>query len=85
MRKRKRAPVTDYAAGLILKKLDDFKNQGINPNDILNQSIENTWTGIFPLKENHDAKTNSRNNGTVLKPDEFTDPDDYFRQRRNEH
>lgn len=36
-------------------------------------------------KEGNNAKTNSQNNGRILKPDEFTDPGEYFRQRRNEH
>lgn len=36
-------------------------------------------------KGGNNGKTNSANNGKILKPDEFTDPDEYFRQRRNEH
>jgi phage replication O-like protein O len=56
MRKKKKAPVTDYAAELIIKKLEAFKNQGADPNGILNQSIEHTWTGIF-----RDKRTKYRN------------------------
>jgi uncharacterized protein YdaU (DUF1376 family) len=50
-RKLKRAPLTHRAEELILKKLEKWKNEhGWNPDDILNQSIENGWTGIFELK-----------------------------------
>jgi hypothetical protein len=31
------------------------------------------------------GKTNSRSDGKILKPDEFTDPEEYFRKQRNEH
>jgi hypothetical protein len=85
MRKKKRAPPTDYAIELLIKKLEGFKNQGMIPDEVLNQSITNNWTDIYPLKDVQNGKTNSANNGKILKPDEFTDPDEYFRQQRNEH
>lgn len=46
-RQRIRAPMTDYAGTLILLKLEKFKAQGANPIDILNESIERGWAGVF--------------------------------------
>jgi hypothetical protein len=47
MRKSIKAPLTDHAKKLILDKLMRFDD----PNGSLRQSIENTWRGVFPLKE----------------------------------
>ncbi|MGD0274969.1 MAG: hypothetical protein ABSB79_02765 [Syntrophales bacterium] len=52
MRNKLKAPLTDHAKQLIFKKLGNFKKDGSNPDDILNQSIENGWKGLFPLKNN---------------------------------
>lgn len=49
-RKLFKPELTEYACTLLFKKLKDFKNSGSNPDDILNQSIENGWKGIFELK-----------------------------------
>ena len=50
-RKKLRKPMTDYAEYLILKKLDLFSNGNQKKAiEILDQSIEEGWQGIFPLK-----------------------------------
>lgn len=46
-RQRIRAPMTDYAGTLILSKLDKFRSEGANPIDVLNESIERGWAGVF--------------------------------------
>lgn len=46
-RKRIRAPMTPYAEKLILTKLEQFQKSGANPVDILNESIERGWAGVF--------------------------------------
>lgn len=51
MRKLIKAPMTDKALCLMINKLRDMT---LIPNEqiaILNQSIENSWKGIFPLKQ----------------------------------
>jgi len=48
MRKRMKAPLDAYSSGLIAKKLASFPD---DPNDVLNQTIENGWRGVFPLKK----------------------------------
>jgi len=52
VRKTIKAPVTAHAADLIFKKLARLKEQGHDPNEVLNQSIENSYRGVFPLKDN---------------------------------
>ena len=51
MRNKIKKPLTEKAKELILKKLNKLTD---NENDkilILEQSIENSWQGVFPLKE----------------------------------
>ena len=51
MRKVIKKPLTDNALSLILTKLDKLANNDDEKNLILEQSIMNSWQGIFPLKE----------------------------------
>lgn len=53
MRKQmgKRAPFTQYAQHLVLKKLENFRDWGYDPNDSLRESIERGWRGVFPQGE----------------------------------
>ena len=52
MRKKLKKPMTDRAVELAIKKLNDLSN---GDNDIaikiIEQSIMNSWQGLFPLKE----------------------------------
>lgn len=58
IRKAKRTPTTKYAIDLLLKKLKELsKNSYELEVKIINQSIQNGWTGFFELK-------NSQNNGS---------------------
>ncbi len=51
MRRRIRKPLTDRARENILAKLDEFRGRGHDPEEVLNNSISNGWTGIWePLK-----------------------------------
>lgn len=45
---------------LTLKKLNEFQAQGQNPNAILETSIANGWSGVFPEKVNGHGYTNPR-------------------------
>jgi len=49
VRKRKRAPSTDRALKLTLRKLDEFMVEGYSPTEILEQSIQRGWVGVFPV------------------------------------
>jgi hypothetical protein len=55
MRQRKRAPLTDRASSLIVKELEKLKVQGNPPEEVLNQSIMKSWTGVFPLSRGGDG------------------------------
>ena len=48
MRKKIHAPMTSHAETLILTKLEKWRLEfGANPIDILNESIEKSWRGVF--------------------------------------
>ncbi len=48
MRVRIRHPMTPYAETLILVKLEKWRlENGANPVDVLNESIERSWAGVF--------------------------------------
>ena len=52
VRKKKRAPMTDRAITLMINKLAEFKEKGIDPNKLLEQSILRGYTDVYPLKDN---------------------------------
>jgi len=63
MRKAIKAPLTSNALKLMLKKLDKLETDVYLKVDILEQSIMNSWKGIFPLKEDTGyKKSNGYNN-----------------------
>ena len=63
-RKGIKKPMTDNAVKLLLGKLNKMTSDVNTQIEILNQSIVNGWTGIFPLKEDKkpQVKKNSFNN-----------------------
>lgn len=50
MRKTMKKPMTERAQALILGKLDEMRGQGHDPNDALDQSVVNCWSGVFPVR-----------------------------------
>ena len=50
MRKKLKKPLTEHACKLAIDKLTSFKKDGYNPNEILNNSIMNSWQGLFEPK-----------------------------------
>lgn len=58
MRRRIRKPMTDSARGLAVRKLGKLKDEGHIVEAVLEQSVFNSWQGLFPLK------VNSNGNGT---------------------
>lgn len=58
MRARLKKPLTERAKQLVIGDLEKLKEAGDNPNDVLNQSVKNSWQGVFALKQ----KTNQYQN-----------------------
>jgi DNA-binding MarR family transcriptional regulator len=50
-RKRMKKPMTDHAVDLMIGKLQKMTPDVNEQVEILNQSIMNGWTGVFPLKK----------------------------------
>jgi len=48
-RKALRAPLTDLGRKQIIKKLEELKTSGTDPNESLLQSIERGWKGVFEI------------------------------------
>lgn len=42
---------TDDAARLSLRKLSQLRDEGNDPVAVIDQSIERTWAGLFPVKD----------------------------------
>ena len=61
MRKLIKAPLTPKAKELMLKKLDKLASTDAEKIEILNQSIENSWKGIFPLRQENGYNTSRSN------------------------
>ena len=55
----------------IINKLTKFREQGYNPNEILDSAIENGWTSVFITKEmtNQKEKGKTRGGWAGLDPD----------------
>lgn len=51
MRRKIKRPLTTYAKGLAIKKLNTLRKEGEDPTAVLEQSIFNSWQGLFPIKE----------------------------------
>ena len=51
MRKEKKAPLTEHALSLLLKRLDGLGHSDVEKAEIVNQSVMNSWKGFFALKQ----------------------------------
>ncbi|MDD5081741.1 MAG: hypothetical protein PHU08_00065 [Dehalococcoidales bacterium] len=69
MRKKLRKPPTDKAKTYLLKDLENYKNGGDDPNEVIRQSIKNSWQGLFPLKAER-ARAGPPKPSAVKKEDE---------------
>ena len=49
MRRRKKAPLTAYAAKLAFGKLQRFRDAGEDANEILRRSVMGSWTDFYSL------------------------------------
>jgi len=74
MRKKMRKPPTDRAIEFLIKDLEKYKEAGDEPNEVLKQSIKNSWIGVFPLrKDNGTHKTSAPRS----QPKQYTKPEEY--------
>ena len=60
MRKKIKAPLTDRAVDLMLTNLAIMSKDPAEQIQILNQSIMNSWKGLFPLKQDQQKKTKNK-------------------------
>jgi hypothetical protein len=51
LRLKLRRPLTAKGEGLIISKLDTLRAQGNDPKAVLLQTIENSWQGVFQLRD----------------------------------
>ncbi|MCK9212092.1 MAG: replication protein [Ignavibacteriaceae bacterium] len=65
-KKEKKDKLTASTAKLQFKKLIRFLNEGMNPVDIINQTITEGWTGLFPLKQNGESSRRREQNQGIL-------------------
>jgi len=47
---------TPYAQQLAIKKLTKLREDGNDPNEVIQQTMVCNWSGLFPLKKNSDKK-----------------------------
>lgn len=57
---------TKHQIKLAISTLEKLKAQGHNPDDVLNQSVLNSWAGLFPLK--NQTTGGQKNANTVTAP-----------------
>lgn len=50
MRQKIRKPMTDRAVSLAIKTLDYLRAAGNDPGAVLDQSVMNSWQGLFAIK-----------------------------------
>ena len=83
MRKAIKSPVTDRALKGILNKLDELASDDKNKIGILEQSIINSWKGVFPLKQdkfsNSDSNSVNKNNNNIQVKTRFHNINETFR------
>ena len=76
MRKKIRAVPTEHARDLLIKKLEELRDAGDDPNEVLKRSIMNSWKGIFPLKGGQGGAY--RGSARQIRPrGSYTKPEDY--------
>ena len=79
MRTAIRKKITNRGLELAFKELDKLARTNAEKVAIVNQSVMNSWQGLFPLKGNQQG---TRNNGTwddrYYKPSKSTEPRSEF-------
>lgn len=83
MRTTIKAPLTDRALKLLLTKLDKLEEKETKKIEILEQSIENSWRSVFPLKNlknSNDNNSINKNNKSMQVKTRFHNISERFRE-----
>jgi len=73
MRKRIKAPLTEHALSLLLKKLDGLGRSDAEKVEIVNQSVMNNWKGFFALKQEVKQHGTGRNDSRAALEERYQD------------
>ncbi len=73
MRKKAKAPLTEHALSLLLKKLDGLGHSDAEKVEIVNQSVMNNWKGLFPLKQEVRQHGTGRNDSRAALEERYSD------------
>ena len=73
MRKRIKAPLTEHALSLLLKKLDGLGRSDAEKVEIVNQSVMNNWKGFFALKQEVRQHGAGRNDSRAALEERYPD------------
>ena len=76
MRKKVKAPLTEHALSLLLKKLDDLGHSDAEKVGIVNQSVMNNWKGFFPVKQEVKQHGTGRDNSREALAARYSDFDE---------
>ncbi len=71
MRKAIKKPMTPRACQLAIKTLERLRTEGHQPAAVLQQSILNSWQGLFPIRPDHKPGTNGKPQPPKLTPTEY--------------
>jgi hypothetical protein len=74
MRSRKRAPMTAKAESLMLAELNRLIGDGHDPTAVVEQSIANSWTGLFEIKDQRNGNATRLAATGVQQPQYRRDP-----------
>jgi len=69
---KSRKKPTEYAINLLIKKLGELRDAGNDPNKVLERSIMNGWTSIWPLDK--DGGQGGINQGNTKQPKIYSKP-----------
>lgn len=75
MRKFIKSPLTDRALKTILSKLDEMESTDDRKIKVLEQSIVNSWRGVFPLKEVTGNNRQAKASGDY----DYGSPEDFYK------
>ena len=73
MRKEKKAPLTEHALSLLLRKLDGLGHSDAEKAEIVNQSVMNSWKGFFALKQEVRQHGAGRNDSREALEERYSD------------
>jgi len=73
MRKRIKAPLTEHALSLLLKKLEGLGRSDAEKVEIVNQSVMNNWKGFFALKQEVKQHGTGRNDSRAALEERYQD------------